>query len=162
KGDEQEEPEPREEQPREEPEPREEQPREEPEPREEQPREEPEQAEQEQVDQVGPHAAVGLGSALSGGVGVAQGVGEVGGVLRQAVADVVAEDSERHRARLLEAQAAYVDVVGAHLRSMSAVPVQARTPDWRQQLVNTAAAFAANFVGFTVPTALAQFAGDKT
>ena len=39
---------------------------------------------------------------------------------------------------------------------MATVPIQARTPSWRQYFVDTLAAFAANTVGFTVPTALAQ------
>ena len=82
--------------------------------------------------------------------------------VRGAVAALGAENTPDNQQRVLDARAAYLDVVAAHLREMAAVPSQARTPSWRQQFVNTLAAFAGNVVGFTVPTALAQLAPNPT
>ena len=108
----------------------------------------------------------GVGGVVSGGmvglpaewVPVEAVAAELG--LREAWVRFEGEGSEVNRQALLVAQGGYLDVVAAHVRLMARVPVQLRTPGWRQVWVNMLAAFAANTVGFTVPTVLAQLPRD--
>ena len=130
------------------------------------------------TDTTGPSSAEGAGVEVEAGAGSAGPVAgtelvrlpvssvlplevveaEVG--LRGALADLRAAETEMNRRRVEVGWSVYLNVVAAHVGEMSAVPVQLRTPGWRQLFVDTLAAFAANMFGFTVPTIAGRFVPD--
>ena len=81
--------------------------------------------------------------------------------VRVALGALGVEDTAANRERVLDARGVFLDVVAAHLRHMSAVPRELRTPSWRQLYVDMLAAFVANVVGFAVPTALGQLGRSR-
>ena len=81
--------------------------------------------------------------------------------VRVALGALGVEDTAANRERVLDARGVFLDVAAAHLRHMSAVPRELRTPSWRQLYVDMLAAFVANVVGFAVPTALGQLGRSR-